>query len=127
MREPQEITEDEMILAFIQAEASWWTDRYRASGLQPDDFGPNADTNDAEQNQRRRTALAGARGYGVNQFLFRGLPSDMTWFRGVATVGELADYRHLNYPTFVQLAGASRRVGDGARNAESVHAEGLSE
>jgi hypothetical protein len=51
-----------MILAFILAEADAprWAARYLDSGLQPEDSSPKADPNDAEQNQRRRNALAPA-------------------------------------------------------------------
>jgi hypothetical protein len=122
MRELEQITDNEMIYAFIQAEAhaSRWAKRYRESGLQPEDSGPNADPNNAEQNQRRRNALARGRGYGRDDLLFRGLPNNMTWYRVVVTVDELAAFMHLNYSTFIRLTGGSRLVRDGARNAETI-------
>jgi len=128
MRDVEEITDDEMILAFIQAEtnAPRWASRYRESGLRPDDSGPSADPHDAEQNQRRRAALAQARGYGQEMFLFRGLPSDTRWFRGVVTVDALGGFRHLNYPTFIQLTDGSRLVRDGASSGVTIDAEQLS-
>ncbi len=129
MRDVQEITEDEMVLAFIRSEANAprWAERYRDSGLQAEDAGPGANLDDAAQNQRRRTALAGARGFGHDAALFRGLPSDVSWFRGVVTVDELGGFRHLKYPTFVQLTAGSRLVRDGAEGPSTVQAEGLSE
>jgi hypothetical protein len=126
MRTLEQVTENEMILAFIQAEVDAWPDRYRASGLEPEDFGPEADPGDASQNQRRRRALASARGYGQDQFLFRGLPNNVTWYLVVVTAEELGDFRYLNYPTFVQLTRGSRLVRDGGRDADIVEAEGLS-
>jgi hypothetical protein len=116
----QEITEEEMILAFIQAEAEAWPDRYQRSGLRPEDFGPDADTRDEGQNQRRRSALARARGYGQNQRLFTGLPDDMIWHRARVTVEELGSFRHLNYPTFIGRTNGSRLVRDGSKNVGSV-------
>jgi hypothetical protein len=112
-----------MILAFIQGEADAPSSahRYKGSGLHPEDASPNADAKDAEQNQRRRDALAHGRGYGRNRRLFRGLPSNMTWYRGVVAVEELATFQHLNYPTFIQLTNGSRLVRDGGRNAETIH------
>jgi hypothetical protein len=129
MRDVQEITEDEMILAFIRSEADAprWAERYRGSGLQADDAGPNANPDDAAQNQRRRTALAVARGFGHDAALFKGVPSDVSWLRGVVTVDELGGFRHLKYPTFLQLTGGSRLVRDGADSTVTVRAEGLSE
>lgn len=134
MRRLKQITDDEMILAFIQAEAKaadapWWADRYRDSGLRPKDSSLDADLQDSEQNQRRRNALAGARGYGLDDRLFTGLPGDMLWHRGVVTIDELAGFQHLDYFTFNQLTGGSRLVGDGAKNAENIQVkdEGLSE
>jgi len=130
MRKFEEITDNEMILAFIQAEADAprWAARYLESGLQPEDSSPDADPKDAGQNQRRRSALAHARGYGRDQALFTGLPSNMTWYRVVATVGELAASQHLRYRTFIQLTSGSRLVRDGGKNAETIQVqEGLSE
>jgi hypothetical protein len=123
----EEVTEDEMILAFIQAEVDAWPARYRASGLEPEDSGQNADPRNAEQNQRRRRALAQARGYGQDQLLFRGLPDDLSWYRGVVTVDELGSFRYLNYPTFIQLTGGSRLVRDGGRGANTVEQEQLTQ
>lgn len=122
MRKLQQITDNEMILAFIQGEADAprWAARYQGSGLQPEDSKRDADPNDAEQNQRRRIALGRARGYGRDELLFTGLPSDMTWYRAVVTLDQLAAFRHLNYPAFIQLTGGSRLVRDGARNAEAI-------
>jgi hypothetical protein len=120
MRAIQEITEEEMILAFIQAEAEAWPVRYQGSGLRPEDFGPGADARDEGQNQRRRSALARARGYGQNQLLFTGLPIDVTWYRAVVTVEELGSFWHLKYPTFIGLTNGSRLVRDGSRNVGSV-------
>jgi hypothetical protein len=130
MRELEQITDDEMIYAFIRAEADAprWAMRYQESGLQPGDSGPNANPNDVEQNRRRRNALASARGYGQDQLLFRGLPSNMAWHRVVVTVDELAGFQHLKYGAFIQLTGGSRLVRDGAKNAAAIQVqEGLSE
>jgi hypothetical protein len=120
MRTLHEITENEMILAFIQAEAEAWPARYQGSGLQAEDYGAGANPRDEAQNQRRRSALAQARGYGQDQLLFRGLPNDVTWYRARITVAELGSFRHLNYPTFVELTGGSRLVRDGSKNVGSV-------
>jgi hypothetical protein len=129
MRDVQEISEDEMVLAFVRAEAAspLRADIYRGAGLQPGDFGPDADLDDDEQNQRRRAALDHARGYVRRLALFAGLPSGVTWYRGVVTVEELGGLRHLRYPTFVQLTDGSRLVRDGASKGVTVHREQLSE
>ena len=109
-----------MILAFIRAEAEAWPNRYQGSGLEPSDYGRDADPRDEAQNQRRRSALARARGYGQNQLLFTWVPYDVTWYRARITVEELGGFQHLNYWTFVDLTRGSRLVRDGSRNLGSV-------
>jgi hypothetical protein len=130
MRHIEEIEADEMVLAFLRAEAPAprWVARYSGSGLEPEDIGPTADLADADQNHRRETALGQARGYRKDRLLFAGLPGNMRWYRGAVSVGELAALQHLNYRTFVELTRGSRRIGDGAANIKSVHVgEGLNE
>lgn len=130
MRDLKKITENEMILAFVrgEADAHRWAAHYRAAGLVAEDFSRKADLDDDGQNERRRSALAHVRGYGRNEWLFRGLPSNVTWYRGNVTVGELANFQHLNYPAFIQLTEGSRLVGDGCRNAQLLRVEeGLGE
>jgi hypothetical protein len=122
MRMLEDITEDEMILAFIQGEADspLRGASYAASGLQPQDWGSSADPMNPEENQRRRRALADVRGYGRNQRLWKGLPNDVDWYRGVVTVAALGEFKHLNYFTFNKLTNDSRLVRDGAKNVGTV-------
>jgi len=118
-----------MVLAFLRAEAParGWADRYADSPLLPDDLDSRADPEEPGQNQRRRDALAGARGYRRDRLLFAGLPSDIRWYHALATIEQLASFSHLDYPTFNRLTGGSRLVGDGAPGAVTVAEEGLSE
>ncbi len=120
-----QISSDEMVLAFLDAEidSPRWRDRYPDVGLQPGDTGTSADLTDDAQNERRRATLAAGRGYGTNSLLFRGLPADVVWHRVRVTTAELGDFLHLNYKTFLQLTGGTRLVRDGAANAVSVSTE----
>ena len=51
------------------------------------------DLNDPLENKMRR-GLLWYRGYGVGQFLFAGLPDDLTWQRVELTLDELEQTRY---------------------------------
>ena len=121
MRTIRGVTEDEMIFAFVRAEA------YSAR------FGPifrqvmggkqaiyNRDLTDASANAARRRALAVVRGYEQNAYLFRGWPEDVQWKLVAVSVEELGGFLYANDPTWTTLTQGSRIVRDGAANLETV-------
>jgi hypothetical protein len=113
-------TEDEMVLAFLRAEID--SERYRQHYPHGGDVAEVAhrliehpDLNDPLENGMRRGLLR-YRGYGLGQFLFAGLPDDLTWQRVELTLDELEQTKYADYPTWIELSGNTRRIGDGARN-----------
>lgn len=111
-------SENEMVLAFVRAE------------FDSPRFGPmirfvlagdarlvnEPDLADLAENVIRRQALVAVRGYGRDDMLFRGFPSEVEWSRLAFTVSEVGELLYANYPTWVKLSGGSRRVRDGAAN-----------
>lgn len=82
--------ECEMVLAFLKAEVGterWSGNTARAfAGLGQPDLSlemliENADLQNESHNTARKQMLANYRGYGCNEFLFRGFPADATWRR----------------------------------------------
>jgi hypothetical protein len=130
VRVTRPVSEDEMILAFLQAECDaprWkaWIAEALGGDLTPITT-PNLE--DDEQNAMRRHALGQYRGYGRDGYIFRGFPADTEWFAATVTCAELAAFRYLNHKTFIELSQGSRLVGDGAANLDVVTAqEGLND
>ncbi len=112
-----------MILAFLRAE--YHSPRFKA--LIRRALGGNADLlhrprlDDAAENRARKAALAAVRGYGNNEYLFRGFPSDVEWTLVSLTRDELGDLLYANYPTWVELSGGTRAIRDGAKNVDLIN------
>jgi hypothetical protein len=115
--------EDEMLLAFVQAEFA--TEHFDlARKVLGVGFGgdPDFDTSfladrsnlgDPAGCLARKIAVALARGYGLNLGLFRGFPTDVGWVRVRVTRGELGAFRYINDPTWVAPEEDFRLVRDG--------------
>jgi hypothetical protein len=118
-----------MILAFLRAESDsprWqaWITQALGGDLTPL---TEPDMHDDEQNQKRRHALS-YRGYGLDNYIFKGFPTDVQWYVATVTRDELGGFRYLNYVTFIQLSNRSRLIRDGAANLDVVTAgEGLND
>lgn len=120
-------SEDEMILAFVQAEFD--TERFQAARnfLEPLFSGdlraivdhPRLD--DSEQTLARKVGLAIARGY-PHGAIFTGLPADIEWIRVALTRDDLGSlsYLHQENPGWRHLSGGSLLVRDGAANVDRV-------
>jgi hypothetical protein len=117
-------SEDDVVLAFVQAEidSPIWGPCYqaemRARGL---DRASLIGTGDARANRSRRTVLGAVRGFGRDDGLFRGFPLDTSW-RRVSV--DPSDFQRLKYigrdADWLNLSGGSTRlVQDGARNLDS--------
>ena len=112
-----------MVLAFLRAEID--SERYKE--FFPQD-GAARDVarrlveqpslRDPLENEMRRGLLR-YRGYGLGVFLFQGLNGDVDW-RRVLTLDELTQAKYTNYPTWRELSGQTRVIGDGARNIGTV-------
>jgi hypothetical protein len=119
-------TEHEMVLAFMKAEID--SPRYRTGYQQLiTTFGfPRvqlielADLHNDCQNMQRRKLLQGIRGYGANEYLFRGFPEDISWKRVRIERRELERVKYAKHETWVKLSAGTRLVGDGARNIDHI-------
>lgn len=123
MRNARAASEHEVILAFLRGEFD--SSRFgpaihaalgRAGGSA---LVMNPDLRSHRENEARRTALAEARGWGLDEGLFAGFPSDVTWQHGLLDVGELERLRFIEYSYWVELSGGSRRPADVRRMLES--------
>ncbi len=68
----------------------------------------------------RRVALFLFRGYGWNEALFRGFPTDVTWKLVAVPIAELREWLYAHEDTWLTLSQNSRLVRDGAANVENV-------
>jgi hypothetical protein len=75
----------------------------------------NADLNDYSTNLVRGIVLGAVRGYGRNDLLFEGFPTDTTWRRVLLEPTELRRLTYINSSPFSQLTD-TRSVEVGARN-----------
>jgi hypothetical protein len=119
MRLLRPASEDEMVAAFLAAEAT--SERYGPqireilAGLgQPASLAGQPDIRDAAANAVRRQVLAACRGYPAAG-VFTGLPADVAWYRAALTPGELGTVQYLDWPYWTDFSGGTRLVADGAR------------
>jgi hypothetical protein len=125
------ISHDAMIVAFLQAELASpvWEGAIRdgVDGFRLDDLRvitePNLD--DPVEREKRRATLSSYRGYGRNTYAFNRFPDDVEWFRGVASLAEVADMRLMDFPEAQSLSGGTRIVRDAASNIATVAADTL--
>ena len=128
MRNLGRVSDNEMIIAFLQAEID--SPRFRGS---VDSALSNAGTNRSivttpnlqseEENRLRRRALGLYRGFGQNRALFLDFPQDVRWYKVLLDKDDLKKLRYLNYPTWEELSGGSRLVTDGAQNVDRIHTD----
>ena len=101
MRKIRDISEDEMIAVFLQAELN--SVRFRQdieAYLQQERIDPHIlhapDWRNAQENALRRAILGIHRGYGRNEGYFIGFPTDVRWERVTLTREELEQVRYVN-------------------------------
>src|SRR6266481_682119 len=106
-------SEEEMVLAFHRAEID--APRYHRDylvllpqlGRARADLIDAPDLENAADNQDRVRLLGLRRGYGLNERLFRGFPSEITWQRYHLSLAEVGELRYANYPALLTLSGRS--------------------
>lgn len=107
-----------MVLAFLQAEVD--SPRFgRAARKAVGDMNlvSNPRLDEARENARRRMALQRYRGFGSNDWLFRGFPAGVaTWERVRLTRDDLGGLRYAKAPEWVLLSRGSRLIADGAEH-----------
>jgi hypothetical protein len=115
-------TEDDVVLAFLQAEidSARFGPIYQAtlanSGLDRASVIDNPDRNSQQANQIRRQLLRLVRGYGAGQFLFTGFPIDVTWRRVALEQADLSRLKYANCVPWVELSRDTRLVTEGSKN-----------
>jgi len=120
MRLISDATVDEMVVAFLRAEANStrWGNAFANLDRRLID---EPDTTNVAQNAARADALAAHRGdVRTRTVFFRGLPLDTGWQRWALTPVELGDVRYANYVTWIKLSGGTRRIRDGAANVQQL-------
>ena len=113
-----DISEDEMVLAFLSAEVD--SPRFGVaarSTLGDLELVRDPDLSDTHANQRRRSALARYRGWGTNDYLFKNFPREVIWKLVEVTVNELGEFRYARVDAWIALSGGSLLVKHGASNA----------
>ena len=119
-------TENEMVLAFVQAEIDSarfgpiYTGILSNSGINRESLIDRADLNSAKDNWMRKELLKRVRGYGNDSLLFRGFPNSVQWRRVGLEAADWEMVTYANYPTWLTLSGGTRIVADGAKNIESI-------
>jgi hypothetical protein len=111
---------DEMVLAFLRAEANStrWGNAFANLDRRLVD---QPDVNDPVENSARIAAFAGHRGdITTRTGFFRGLPLDTQWQRWALTPVEPGDVLYANYVTWIKLSGGTRRISDGAANVQRL-------
>ena len=99
--------EEDMVLAFLQAEIDssrfGYTYQYILTcwGLSRILLIDQADLRNMEDNQIRKELLKAVRGYTAGQFLFTGFPPNVRWRRADLETTELKRLKYANFPTWV--------------------------
>jgi len=111
---------DEMVLAFLRAEAN--SARWGNAFANLDRRLINEpELTDPAQNTARADALAAHRGdVRARTGFFQGLPLDTTWQRWAVTPAELGGVLYANYVTWIKLSGGTRRIRDGSANVQRL-------
>ena len=124
MRLLRPASEDEVVAAFLRAEADD-TGRYRARIVEhlrldgePLDTVARPDLGDRRQNAYRRRLLGEIRGFGRGSGMFVGFPSRVDWHRAAMPRGEILEVRYIDDrgcdDYWITLSGGSRRPLDAA-------------
>lgn len=116
--------ENEMILAFLQAEID--SPRYGIHYARMLTFNhlsrsvliDNADLSGTQDNYFRKELLRAIRGYASNAALFTGFPSDVIWQRVLIEQSDYPRLKYMNDPSWVAFSGGSRLVTEGAKHLE---------
>ncbi len=119
MRTVRAVTEDEMIRAFVEAEAEspLYGSAYARAARE---FGGDAAALfDPDSNTLRAKVLRAVRGY-PGSALFAAFPSDVDWKLAAVSVGELGEFLYLRERGWVALSGGTRLVRDAAANVETA-------
>src|SRR5438876_500361 len=111
-----------MVLAFLQGEidsprfGSNYVSLLASAGATRTALIDDPDLDNVAHNATRRQLLADVRGYGRDQWLFRGFPAAARWRRVRLERADGVGIFYANHPTWRDLSGGTRSLLDGARN-----------
>jgi hypothetical protein len=120
------VTDDHVILAWLQAEIESPPFQAYLVGDPPKPshlaralaLARNPDIGDAAHNAERRRIIASAHGFGRGALIFAGLEDDIVWRRAHVSIAEVSEMLYSNRnATWTTLAPATRKVAEGASNA----------
>jgi hypothetical protein len=123
------VTDDQVILAWLQAEIDSPPFQSYLIGDPPKpthlaralSLARNPDLENAKHNADRRRIIASAHGFGRGSLIFAGLEDDIAWRRVRASIADVGAMLYSNRnATWTTLAPATRRVAEGAANAALV-------
>ncbi len=125
MRFTKDITENDMILAFLRGEID--SPRFgptyhhflKEKGLKSDLIS-NANIQDKQENKLRRALLDDVRGINRKFWLFEGLPVNIKWQKYGLSLGDFKKIKYANFPTWKKLSGGTLLVINGAKNTDSI-------
>ncbi|HET6310521.1 MAG TPA: hypothetical protein VFH00_05915 [Candidatus Nitrosotalea sp.] len=125
MEEQGVATEDQVILAWLQAEIESVAFQQYIAGEPPNPAylaqvlkaARKPNLGDAEQNELRRHIISKTHGFGQGTLSFEGLGNDLHWRKLRASSLELGELLYANrHPAWTALAPVSRKVAEGAAN-----------
>jgi hypothetical protein len=128
MIEVRPATSDEMVLAFLRAEidspserGNLFTGALTRISADRSLLIDRGDVTYAQQNAARRSVLGMVRGYGRNEWLFRGFPDHTGWRLVKATPDEIRGFKYVNHQEgWARISGNSRLVADGTKNLDDA-------
>src|SRR3981081_2168067 len=128
--EDQEVaTEEQVILAWLQAEMESVAFQQYIAGEPPDPAylahvlkaARKPTRGDAAQDERGRAIVSKTHGFGLGVLSFEGLANDLRWRKARAGSLELGELLYANrHPAWSALAPVSRKVAEGAANVGHV-------
>ena len=106
----RDLSEDEVILAFLRAELNTPRQFERREALgTPATLMTHANLDDPEENDARRSLLAAYRGF-PDALLFEGFPHNVHWQLVRMSADELLGIRFLKFGGWITMSGGTRRV-----------------
>lgn len=113
MRHIENLSEHEMVAAFLKAEIA--SERFREPILAllqrargERSIVDEPDIHNQEENARRIRLLGEFRGYRQDRELFRSFPAEVSWHRYALRAEELARVRYIDYAYWNELSGGTR-------------------
>lgn len=123
MRLLKQISEDEMIAAFLKGEINskrFGLKIHKLLSKYSIDINIiiNADVTNNQENRLRKKMLSEYRGYGKNIDLFEKFPVNIMWYKAVLTKRDLNKIQYIDYSYWNKLSKGTRLVKDGAESVK---------